>query len=209
MLSLLKKKNKSVGALSVPNWHPNFRNFKKLPDIKVVRTAFFINVGAFSVLFLLAAFLGFSEWQVRGLRAQVALEQLKIDRDKKLSDLSVAQFKKFQAEETRAIEVENFIKSKPNFSPLILRLAETLPPNIAIDIFDLRDSGATIRFSVRGAPETAPGYATAYLEKLKLDKQLALFDEFNFTATPSINPGTGRLAVEFSLRLRGSAGVKK
>jgi hypothetical protein len=38
---------------------------------------------------------------------------------------------------------------------------------------------------------------------------LALFDEFNFTATPSINAGTGRLAVEFSLRLRGSAGVKK
>jgi len=161
------------------------------------------------VVFLLVAFLGFSEWQVRGLRAQVAFEQLKIDRDKKLSELSVVQFKKFQAEEARAVEVENFIKSKPNFSPLILRLAETLPPNIAIDVFDLRDSGAMIRFSVRGAPETALGYATAYLEKLKLDKQLALFDEFNFTATPSINSGTGRLAVEFSLRLRGSAGVKK
>ena len=27
----------------MPAWHPNFRNYEKLPDIKVVRTAFFVN----------------------------------------------------------------------------------------------------------------------------------------------------------------------
>ena len=42
MRSLLKKKAEAA-ASQVPAWHPNFRNYQRLPDIKVVRTAFFIN----------------------------------------------------------------------------------------------------------------------------------------------------------------------
>ena len=49
MLPFLKKKSEASAAPAVPNWHPNFRNFEKLPDIKVVRTAFFVNGAAVSV----------------------------------------------------------------------------------------------------------------------------------------------------------------
>ena len=45
MLSLLKKKS-DAAAPAVPAWHPNFRDYEKLPDVKVVRTAFFINAAA-------------------------------------------------------------------------------------------------------------------------------------------------------------------
>ena len=205
MLSLLKKKNEAAAQPQVPNWHPNFRNFEKLPDTKVVRTAFFINGAAIFLALALGIYFGFKEWQLRGIKLQVAEEQRKIDRDKKPSDAFAAQFKKFQAEEARTLEVDNFIKSKPLVSPLILRIGETLPPNIAIDSCDLRETGLMIRLSVRGAPETAPGYATAYLEQLRADKQLAMFDEFNFTTTPTLNPATGRMAVEFLLKLRPPA----
>src|SRR3546814_20992697 len=75
---------------------------------------------------------------------------------------SVATIKKVQAEEERIVEVETYMRSKPLVSALLRRLGESLPANVAIDSIDLRDAGLVLRFSVRGAPETAAGYATAY-----------------------------------------------
>lgn len=210
MLSLLKKKNEAAAAPPlVPNWHPNFRNFEKLPDTKVVRTAFFINGAAIFIAVALGIYLGTKEWQLRVIKVQIADEQRKIDRDKRPSDQGVGLYKKFQAEEARIGEVDAFIKSKPLFSVLVLRLGETLPTNIAIDNIDFRETGLVLRLSVRGAPDTAPGYATAYLDQLRADKQLSQFEEFTFTSTPTLNPSTGRMAVEFFLKLKPSAGGKK
>ena len=209
MLSLLKKKSNAAAAPTVPHWHPNFRNFEKLPDIKVVRTAFFVNGAAISVALALGIYCGIHEWKLRVVKGQIAEEQRKIDRDKRPSDQAVALFKKFQVEEARINEVDDFIKSKPIVSKLLLRFGETLPPNIAIDNIDLREQGLVLRLSVRGAPATAPGYATAYLEQLKADKELTIFEDVGFTTTPTLVPGTGRMAVEFLLKLKPPAGGKK
>jgi hypothetical protein len=209
MLSLLKKKSDAAAAPALPNWHPNFRNFEKLPDTKAVRTAFFVNGVAISIALILATYFAIQEWKLRAIKVQVNDEQRKIDRDKRPSDQAVATFKKFQAEEVRIIEVDTFMRSKPIVSALLTRLGETLPPNIAVDSIDLREAGLVLRFSVRGAPETAPGYATAYRDQLAADKQLAQFEEVNFTTTPTLNPATGQMAVEFMLKLKPPAGGKK
>jgi hypothetical protein len=205
MLSLLKKKSDVAVASQVPAWHPNFRNYEKLPDIKVVRTAFFVNAAAISVAVALLIYFGFQEWQLRALNLQVAEWQRQIDRDKKASTEATALFKKFQAEEAKINEVDAFVKSKPLVSEIVVRLAETLPPNIALDNLDLRETGLTMRFSVRGAPDAASGHATAYLEQLKTDAEIVKrFDEFSFTSTPTRNPATGRMVVEFFLHLKGT-----
>jgi hypothetical protein len=209
MLSLLKKKSDAAAAPAVPNWHPNFRNFEKLPDTKVVRTAFFVNGASVFLALALGTYFGIKEWQLHGLQVQIGEEQRKIDRDKKPSDRFVALFKKFTAEEARVLEVDTFVKSKPLVSALIMRIGETLPANIAIDSMDLRDQGLILRLSVRGAPETAPGYATAYLDQLRADKSLSQFEEFTFTTTPTLNPSTGRMAVEFLLKVKGPAVAPK
>ena len=80
-----------------------------------------------------------------------------------------------------------------------------------MDALDFRDTGLVMRLSVRGAPDAASGYATQYLEQLRADKQLEIFDSFEFTSTPTPNPATGRMAVEFLLRLKAppSAPAKK
>ena len=43
MPPLLKRKPEKAAAPLVPAWHPNFRNFQRLPDTKAVRTSFFLN----------------------------------------------------------------------------------------------------------------------------------------------------------------------
>lgn len=202
MLSLLKKKSEVADAPTVPAWHPNFRNYEKLPDIKVVRTAFFVNGVAISIALAVGIYFGFKEWQLHVLNGQIAQVEAQINRDKRASDQAVALFRKFQADEARSSEVDTFVKSKTLISVLILRLAQTLPANIAFDSFDLRENGLTLRLSARGDAAAASGYATAYLEQLRADKQLSQFDEFTFTSTPMRNPATGRMAVEFLLRLK-------
>jgi hypothetical protein len=201
MLSLKKKSNVAAVPL-VPYWHPNFRNFEKLPDVKVVRTAFFINGAAVALALALAIYFGLKEWQIHVLNGQVKAVQAQIERNKKKSDAAIADFKKFTAEEVRVQEVDAFVLSKPLVSRLFLRLAETLPPNIAIETMDLREMGLILRLSVRGAPDVAAGMATAYLEQLRGDKELAQFEDFAFTTTPALNPTTGRMAVEFLLKLK-------
>src|SRR5215207_3033375 len=127
MLSLLKKKSNADDAPALPAWHPNFRNYQKLPDIKVVRTAFFVNGVAILVVLSLGAYLGFREWHLRTLSVQIAEVESQIQRDKRGSEQAVALFKKFQTEEAKILEVDTFMKAKPAVSVLILRLAETLP----------------------------------------------------------------------------------
>src|SRR5882672_10641614 len=101
MLSLLKKKSDAAAAPLVPAWHPNFRNYEKLPDIKVVRTAFFVNGAAITITLALLTYFGFQEWNLHNLQGQVADWQRQIDRDKAGSEKAVALFKKFQAEEAK------------------------------------------------------------------------------------------------------------
>ena len=203
MLSLLKRKSDADAPPALPAWHPNFRNYKKLPDVKVVRTAFFVNGLAIVAAISLIAYAGFREYQLNTVRQQLAEVQAQIDRDKKVSDQAVALFKKFQAEEAKITEVDTFVKLKPLVSPLILRLAQTLPKNVAIDNIDLRDAGMTLRLSVKGDAAAASGYAETYLAQLRADKELDQFDQVTFTSTPTRNPSTGKMAVEILLRAKG------
>jgi hypothetical protein len=201
MLPFLKKKSEASVAPLVPAWHPNFRNFEKLPDIKVVRTAFFVNGAAVSITLALAIYGGMQEMQLGGLGTQIADAQKQIKLTKEDSDKAVALYKKFQVEEARIAEVEAFMKSKPIVSDIIVHLGQTVPSNIAFDGLDFRDNGLVLRLTVRGNSAAALGYATNYVEQLRTDKKLAVFDEFSIT-TSTRNPSTGRLAVELFLRLR-------
>lgn len=210
MLPLLKRKSDVPAGPAVPAWHPNFRDYQKLPDVKVVRTAFFMNGAAIAVLLALGMYVGISEWQLFQIKGQIAEAQQQIDRDKGPSDRAVALYKKFQAEAAKADEVDAFVSSRPAVSEVLLHLARTLPENIAFDSFELRPGGLSLRLTVRGTPAAAAGYATAYLEQLRADPDLTAFDRTKFEFTNQArNATTGRLAVEFYLRFSPQYGEKK
>lgn len=209
MLSLFRKKSDEAAAAVTPAWHPNFRDYEKLPDVKVVRTAFFVNGGAVFVALALAVYAGTQELHLHTLGTQIAEEQAKIDRARKGSEQAVAAFRKFQAEEAVAQEVDAFVKSRPQVSAVIRRLGETLPPDVAIDALDFQPDGLVLRLAVRGDAVTASGRATAYLEQLRADKELAGFSEFVFAQAPERNVVSGRVSVQFRLRYKSAAGGKK
>ncbi|MFM9030423.1 MAG: hypothetical protein ACKOTF_07050 [Opitutaceae bacterium] len=209
MLSLFRKKSEESAAVVMPAWHPNFRDYQRLPDVKVVRTAFFVNGGAVFVALGLAVYVATQELHLRALGTQIAEEQAKIDRAKKGSDQAVAAFKKFQAEEATTLEVGAFVKSKPPVSAVVRRLGETLPPDVALDALEFQADGVFLRLALRGDAVAASGRATAYLEQLKADKDLSQLGEFIFAQAPERNPVSGRISVQFRLRYKTAAGGKK
>ena len=217
MLSLLKKKKKPEAAATaplLPAWHPNFRNFAELPDIKVVRTAFFVNgIAAFIALGLLV-FLGNREYELHSLRSQIAAFDTQISRDKPESDKMIVLYKKFQEQEKRVNDVSTFLKSKPVVSEILLRLGETRPKNIALESVEIRAPETTpavapsivLRAVVRGMSDLASGEASAYVELLKNDPVLGP----NFDGPPAVtnsirDVATGRLKVDITMKYKPMA----
>jgi hypothetical protein len=203
MLPLLKKKTKAASATpQMPAWHPSFRNYERLPDIKVIRTVFFVNAVAITLAFTMFTVLIFKEYHLHSLRRQVADVRAQSDRDKPGSDQAIALFKKFQSEEKKILEIDAFLKARPLLSDLLLQIGKTLPKNIALNSLDVHDNGLVMRGTVRGAPELASGEASNYVEQLRGDQAIkVLFDEVTLTSI-SRNGQTGRLSVELFLKFK-------
>lgn len=202
-MPLFRKKSKAdSGVPAVPAWHPNLRNYDRLPDTKVVRTAFFINGAAVLVVLVLLTWLAFEVYQLRDATKQIEAWQVQIDRDRAASNQAIATYKKFREDAAVVEEAEAFVRSQPAPSPVLLRLAETLPAAIALDRFELRNKVLTLRGSVRGSPDQASGAASAYLEALKADQYFGgTFTEIKLVSLTR-NPQTGRLSLEVAMKLK-------
>ena len=213
MLSLRKKKSDATASASeMPPWHPNLRNVARLPDIKVVRTTFFVNGAALFIAIALLLWFLYQEYQLRNLNNEIADWQAQIDRDKKESDRFIALYGKFQVEQARVNEVNAFVLSRPLVSHLLLHLGDTLPKEIALDSYDEGSGGLTLRGTVKGATDEATGYATAYLDQLRADKDLAVyFGDISFSGSGvSRDPRSGRLLLQLYLKFGPSLkGAKK
>jgi hypothetical protein len=201
MLSLLKKNPEASGGSSVRPWHPNFRNVASLPDTKVIRTTFFVNViMGLAVAGLLMLF-GSQEYQLRELNSQILQLDEQISRDQKPSNESVALYTKFLAEEKKILEVETFLKgNKLVVSRFLYQLGKSIPPKISISTLDYSDIGVNLRGWVVGTPEQASGMVSSYEKQLKADEEIGRrFDTIALTNL-SRDSQNGRLSFEITLR---------
>ena len=172
----------------------------------MVRTAFFINGASVFIALGLLLWFSYQEYELHNLHRQIADWDRQISRDKKDSDQFIALYSKFVGEQSKVNEVDAFLRSRPAVSRLLLRLGETLPKDIALDAYEQQMSGVTIRGTVRGSPDEASGYASAYLDQLRADKVLAeIFDEFSFSGPGvSRNPANGRLSLQLFLHFKNA-----
>lgn len=193
-------KNKREEAVaSAPAWHPNFRNYEQLPDLKVVRTAFFIN--GLAVLAAVGALLYFvyQEFQLSTLREEIENRVTSVERDRRASGQAVATFRQFQAAERQIKEVTDLMVRRHDLSDLLLHLGATLPEQIALTAFDLRPNRIALTATVRGAPELASGYASQYVSQLAEDPDIGpLFSTVTMSGLAR-DPASGRITIEITL----------
>lgn len=208
MLSLKKKSD--AQPVAVPRWHTNFRNFERLPDTKVVRTAFFINTAAVAVAAVMFLWVGYREYTNRSIREQIARAEADIAASTK-ENAEATRLSKLFAEQTKRFDVAGAFLQIP-ISPLEYAgiIGETLPKEIQIDYLETRTipDGATtpvvyqLRGRVAGSPDQASGVASQYVDILRAQPRLKqVFDVIDLKRIDRDVSG-GFLAFEITLTVR-------
>ncbi len=202
-MSLFKKSDARL--TSEPLWHPNFRNFERLPDTKVVRTTFFINVTAITVTVLLVVIMGWGEYRILDLKSQNNEAQAAIAKNTKENTEAIRLSKIFDTEAKKFSEASAFTQRTLSPSALIFMLGKTLPKEVQIESVDLRFSGASgdqcvLRGVVAGSKDAASGSADKYVQSLRASPLFtAKFESINM---PSINPDPAGGFLRFEIVLK-------
>jgi hypothetical protein len=205
MLSLAKKSN-SLPAVE-PLWHPNFRNFERLPDTKIVRTTFFINTAAIAVTLGLLLWLGYREYHIRSLDDQIAVAQAEIDSNGNQNKEALRLSKIFGDEEKKLLESVNFLRAPLSPSDFVNLIGQSLPKEISIDTVEARLSDPknqlfVLRGVVAGTRDQASGSASSYVDVLRAHPRLStVFDPITLERlTPE--GSTGFLSFEIFLKVK-------
>jgi len=200
------KLNKS-GRASEANWHPNFRVVEKLPDTKVVRTAFLINAIAVTLLLVVIFALVWRERELGdtraiigsatdgGLKKDIADNQPKLVQALKLQG-------DFAAIEKKAHEIETFVTPKLVASDFLSQIARTFPRLTVITAIEYRGDSVKLQGVLVGASERATVQAKAYADQLTRDQILATRVSAVRLNKLEREQSTGRLAFEIELTLK-------
>jgi hypothetical protein len=212
-LQLTKKRD--AAPASPPAWHPNFRDFERLPDTSAIRKTFFVNATAVLFAVLAAGWLAWNEFQVRNYATQQAAAEAEIARHQKQNAEGLKLTKEFADEEKKFTEAAAFLKAPIRPSELLLLLGETLPAEIQLEYVDLRladpsNSTCILRGYAAGSKDQASGAASAYVERLRTVPRFAqIFESVNLT-TLNTDARTGMLIFEIVLKFKGDGkGTKK
>lgn len=200
LTSLKKPSDKTAG---VPAWHPNFRNFERLPDTKAVRTSFFTNGIAICIATALFVYIGYREYALRETGNNIVALKTAIAANKPLSDQAIALFKSFQEQERKLQALNEFLApSKLVVSELILEIGATLPESVTLGNIDYKPTGVTLRGKIEGASDEASGRAVAYIEELRKHPVLSkLFDDIALTSIVR-DSGSGRMNIQVDLKFK-------
>lgn len=181
-LSLTKKSDAQPAV--APLWHPNFRNFERLPDTKVVRTTFFVNTAAIAVTISLLLWFGYREYHIKNLGDQIADAQRQIDDNSRQNKEALRLTKIFADEQKKLAEAEAFQDASISPSEFVALLGENQPKEISIETIEGRLSGTPnapasyqLKGLVAGTPDQASGTASKYVDLLRAQAKLgAIFD---------------------------------
>jgi len=209
----LIKRSDAVAA-SALLWHPNFRNYERLPDTKVVRTTFFNNVTAITLAAGLLILVGYREYRVRELKGQIQDSQAVIDKTARENAEAIKLSKTFDDEAKKLNEASSFAKKFLPPSEFIFLLGKTLPKAVQIESADMRFSGASgdqciLRGVVAGNKDDASGLASSYEKILRTSPLFS--DKLESVNTASLNPDPagGFLRFEIVIKFRPSGKEKK
>jgi Tfp pilus assembly protein PilN len=200
------RKSDQSQARLIAAWHPNFRNRERLPDTKVVRTYFFVNFTAVTVVVCLALAVWYQEYRIRVLDRQVADWQLQISKNQKSAADAAALSRKFAAEEKKIRELDSFLQQKLVLSQFLLQLGKSLPADLVIDSVDIRGDGIGLRGTAAGSPVEATGRTSAYVELLQRDGYFKdIVDTKDVKQDVKREQSSGRVTFDLFMRFKGGA----
>jgi hypothetical protein len=144
------KKNKKEILTFDPNWHPNFRIVNELPDLKVVRTDFFVNIATASIAIICVLFLGFREYQSASLRNSISSWEQQIEEDGSKNRAYLKMSAEFEQAGKKVEEIEQFVTQDLVASSLLVALSESIPAEILFTNISLLETKVSLLGSILG-----------------------------------------------------------
>jgi hypothetical protein len=132
MLGLKKKKPEVT-----PQWHPNFRVVKTLPDIKAVRTDFIVNFVAVTFAVLALGYMLFIEISNFQVGRQITRLQARIDEQHKNNTVDLKLSTQFVHEAKGLQELTKFYAQAISPMQLLMTLVDARPDNILFDSVEI------------------------------------------------------------------------
>lgn len=163
-----------------PNWHLDFRDAATLPEDRVVRVRFLINICSAVVALSLAVLFG---WQLY-LRTSV-ISQIQYWNDKimlhrhEYQDLQT-ETGDYMAEAGKIKDAYDIIHTRFVPSAFFLDVGRTLPDSMTVDMIGFAGDVVTIRGSLAAAPEQASRILGGYVAQLRKDPNIGpLFSDIS------------------------------
>lgn len=132
-----------------PPWHPEFRIAEDLPDIKVIRTDFLVNIAVFSLAGILLLILVYREVAVASARGD--LEELERQvADMQEEDLRLGQLMgAFNRQRPVFDDLRRFFDMPVNLTRFMVDMAEIRPEQIALDQFEYTETPRVVGKNTR------------------------------------------------------------
>jgi len=168
------------------NWHPDFRNIDALPDIKVVRTDFFVNILTVTIASVLIFYFGYYEYNGIALGSQISELNTKITSKNTGNNKNLSFSSKFDNLSKQIVELEEFVDSPINITEFLTFLGEALPHEMLLTSISYYDREFTegkktfvlfiinIRGAAHGSAKTATQTVYDFINKLE---NLEMFED--------------------------------
>jgi Tfp pilus assembly protein PilE len=174
---------RSSQPAATPNWHPNFRNTQLLPDLKVVRTTFFINAACIAIASAALMAAGYREYQAFSIRSSMSQAHKRMEEMKDQNEKFLAANRKFMEGVRKFDEARAFIDSQISGTKLLVALATTLPDLMELNAITYEKRQLLLRGIIKLDSETASQAASAYLDALRAEPSIGkTFTDISLTS---------------------------
>jgi Tfp pilus assembly protein PilN len=196
---------KATVALA-PNWHPDFRDVQTLPDLKVVRTSFFVNVLCITLAAAAVLFTAYRNYIAFTVRSDIALSEERMAGTRSQNAKLLAMSREFSEAAAKFEEADKFLEGRVIASQILIALSQSLPSAMDFTSVALDGQVVTLRGTIRGASDTGSTRLSSYLDILRNDPVLGpQFPDVSLTSMLR-DPRTQGLSFEIQMKPAAAAG---
>jgi len=160
-----KREKKQEEVISL-NWRPDFRDRDSLPDIKTVRTSFFLSAVAVTIAIMSLMHVGFYEYTIYSLGKKIEKGKAEIAARQGHHAKAIGMNNRFIDHERRIDEIHTFEDGQLVASDLILDVGSSLMPGMSLASVEYVDEKTVFQGYVVASEET-DSLLKEYMERLR------------------------------------------
>jgi len=149
-----KKADKKVEEVKELNWRPDFRDRDSLPDIKTVRTSFFLSALALTLAAMSVMHVGFHEYTIYSASKKIEKGKTEVSVQQGLHAKAIGMNNRFIESDQRIEEIKAFVEGQMIGSDLILDLGGNLLPGMSLSSVEFKEDRTVLHGYVEASEKT-------------------------------------------------------